>query len=169
MTLAAMQTLSITLPTPTPPTERTSHMSPREQPISTIALGDFRDILRNDLKREIGEDEARECLAELLATEDADASIQDIAGDAGLTERHLARQEEEDEVDEDVHCECGEITGEACSWKGPEDETRTVDHMPEWLRASHEAAGNSGTYPHNGAQRLTLHVECAERLAEDEE
>lgn len=28
-----------------------------------------------------------------------------------------------------------------------------VETMPEWLRASHEAAGNTGRYPGNGAVR----------------
>jgi hypothetical protein len=37
----------------------------------------------------------------------------------------------------------------------------TVETMPEHLRASHEAAGNSGSYPHNGAVRLTVTRACA--------
>jgi len=28
-----------------------------------------------------------------------------------------------------------------------------IEYMPEYLRASHEAAGNAGIYPHNGAVR----------------
>lgn len=50
-----------------------------------------------------------------------------------------------------VRCECGQIAGERCAWEGPVGETVLVEWMPEYLRASHIAAGNSGRYPHNGA------------------
>lgn len=29
-----------------------------------------------------------------------------------------------------------------------------IEYMPMWLRSSHEAAGNSGAYPLNGAVRV---------------
>jgi hypothetical protein len=32
-----------------------------------------------------------------------------------------------------------------------------VETMPEHLRASHEAAGNHGVYPHNGAERIVTY------------
>lgn len=67
----------------------------------------------------------------------------------------------------DVQCECGEATGEQCAWKGSEDETTQVEWMPEHLRGSHERAGNSGVWPHNGAVRLRVHVNCAEMLEGD--
>ena len=62
----------------------------------------------------------------------------------------------------DYHCGCGEWTGEACNWSGPASEMVVVEYMPPWLRASHEAAGNSGVYPHNGAVRVAVERSCAD-------
>jgi len=73
-----------------------------------------------------------------------------------------------DEI-ESVHCECGEATGVYCEWTGPEAETVVVEYMPTDLRASHEAAGNSGRYPHNGAIRLRVERSCGELLVESED
>ena len=39
--------------------------------------------------------------------------------------------------------------------------TVLVETMPEDLRESHEAAGNSGCYPHNGAVRCMMPVAAA--------
>lgn len=66
-----------------------------------------------------------------------------------------------------VHCECGTATGEACAWTGTRSETVLVEWMPEYLRASHEAAGNSGRYPGNGAQRIRVAAGCAEGILRD--
>lgn len=63
-----------------------------------------------------------------------------------------------------IHCGCGEIFGERCDWVGPVEETVLVEYMPEWLRSSHEAAGNSGRYPLNGADRVRVQKTCAELL-----
>lgn len=63
-----------------------------------------------------------------------------------------------------VACECGEATGERCSWTGPVGDTVVIEWMPEYLRASHEAARNPGIYPHNGALRLRCERSCAARL-----
>ena len=43
---------------------------------------------------------------------------------------------------------------------------RVVEYMPTYLRASHEAAGNSGSYPANGAIRVL--VGANEQIDEDE-
>jgi hypothetical protein len=67
-------------------------------------------------------------------------------------------------VQRSVHCECGEAMGERCNWTGQSDETVVIDWMPEHLRESHRAAGNSGSYPHNGALRLQVHRDCAQNL-----
>lgn len=68
-----------------------------------------------------------------------------------------------------VHCECGEWSGERCEWEGPRNSTVVVEWMPVHLRASHMAAGgNSGIYPQNGAQRLRVHHECADRILKDD-
>lgn len=68
-----------------------------------------------------------------------------------------------------VKCSCGEITGEPCTWTGSRTQTVSVEWMPEWLRESHSAAGNSGAYPHNGAIRIVVNRDCATRIAEWED
>jgi len=60
-----------------------------------------------------------------------------------------------------MECQCGKITGVQCGRSGPVAETALVEHMPEHRRASHEAAGNRGVYPHNGAVRLRVARACA--------
>jgi hypothetical protein len=42
----------------------------------------------------------------------------------------------------------------------------TVEWMPVHLRASHKAAGNSGCYPANGAQRIAVSLPCANAMIE---
>lgn len=61
-------------------------------------------------------------------------------------------------------CQSGEATGESCSWSGRATELVTVEWMPEHLRSSHEAAGNWGRWPANGAVRLRCCPACAEWL-----
>jgi phage gp45-like len=63
-------------------------------------------------------------------------------------------------------CGCGEWTGESCDWTGPLDEMVVVEYMPEAIRETHIAAGNSGVYPHNGSIRVAVELECAERAVE---
>lgn len=63
-------------------------------------------------------------------------------------------------------CECGEVTGEYCGWTGQRRETVLIDWMPEWIRASHTAARNAGSWPANGALRLRVYRGCAESIAE---
>ncbi len=67
-----------------------------------------------------------------------------------------------------VGCECGAVTGEPCAWVGDPDETVVLEWMPRDLRASHEAAGNRGTFPQNGAERLRLEQTCADAILEGE-
>lgn len=65
-------------------------------------------------------------------------------------------------------CQCGEWMGEECAWTGPVSGIVVVEWMPEHLRASHEAAGNHGECPVNGAVRVAVERSCAETmLAED--
>jgi hypothetical protein len=60
-------------------------------------------------------------------------------------------------------CQCGQITGEPCAEVlGPD--SQLVEHMPEHLRASHEAAG---TWPYNGAVQLRLAPGCAAGLGDE--
>jgi hypothetical protein len=66
-----------------------------------------------------------------------------------------------------VHCECGQITGEYCVWTGPYDETVVIEYMPIHLRSSHVAAGNSGTFPHNGSIRLRVTRRFADGIVDD--
>lgn len=63
-----------------------------------------------------------------------------------------------------VHCECGRITGTRCEWSGPRGETVLLEWMPEQHRASHTAAGNHGSYPANGAERLRVERSCADSI-----
>ncbi len=45
-----------------------------------------------------------------------------------------------------------------------------VEMMPEHLRESHRKAGNSGVWPHNGAERYVASLRVAERdVADDPE
>jgi hypothetical protein len=83
----------------------------------------------------------------------ADAALERV----GLEHEHESKQ---------MRCECGEATGEQCEWTGPLSETVAIEWMPEFLRDAHQAAGNSGVYPHNGALRLRVERSCARRLAE---
>ena len=64
-----------------------------------------------------------------------------------------------------VKCQCGQWSGEPCQWSGPKSKTMVVEFMPEHLRASHEAAGNSGSYPGNGAVRVRVEASCAALMA----
>lgn len=90
----------------------------------------------------------------------------------------LTVEEAEEIADEDpsliwidssvCRCACGKITGSPCDWTGPRDETVLVEWMPRYLRASHEAARNSGYYPANGAARLRVSAECADEVLEVE-
>lgn len=67
-----------------------------------------------------------------------------------------------------VHCNCGLADNDAaCAWHGPRSQTVVVEWMPREHRESHEAAGNAGTYPHNGAVRLRCERSCAARLVAD--
>jgi len=44
----------------------------------------------------------------------------------------------------------------------------TIETMPEYLKASHRAAGNWGTYPLNGAERTQApSAEAKKMVAED--
>lgn len=63
-------------------------------------------------------------------------------------------------------CQCGRIVGSPCDWSGPASEMLVVEWMPWHHRGSHEAAGNAGVYPHNGAERLAVEASCAALLVE---
>lgn len=65
-------------------------------------------------------------------------------------------------------CECGEWSGDRCGAVAGPDAMVTVEWMPEDLRASHTAAGNIGTYPHNGASRSLVTQSCSEQMLADD-
>jgi len=69
-------------------------------------------------------------------------------------------------MDKTYRCDCGEWSGEPCQWSGPAADMVLVEWMPEEHRASHTAAGNSGSYPHNGAQRAAVERSCGQRMVE---
>lgn len=65
-----------------------------------------------------------------------------------------------DECECDGHCECSEECSERCH----ESAELTIELMPRYLRATHQAAGNMGRYPHNGAVRLQVSEDCATKI-----
>lgn len=67
-----------------------------------------------------------------------------------------------------ARCECGAVSGSACAYDGPSTAMVVVEWMPEYLRPSHEAAGNSGSWPHNGSERLEVSADCADWIVEGE-
>jgi hypothetical protein len=72
------------------------------------------------------------------------------------------------QVEPQCTCECGKWSGTRCRWGGQRSDTVIVEFMPEALRASHVAAGNSGTYPHNGAERIRVSRDCAQWMREED-
>lgn len=67
-----------------------------------------------------------------------------------------------------VTCGCGVACGERCTWSGPVEETVIVEYMPEYLRSSHVAANNSGSYPANGSIRFRAAKSCADIIVHDD-
>jgi hypothetical protein len=65
-----------------------------------------------------------------------------------------------------TRCQCGEWSGVRCATQGSVSAFAKVEFMPEHLRASHEAAHNRGSYPHNGARRILVSAECAAEMIE---
>lgn len=66
-------------------------------------------------------------------------------------------------------CECGAVSGDRHDYDLEEsDDVVILEWMPPQHRAAHEAAGNSGAYPHNGAIRLVTLRGCAEAIVADE-
>lgn len=65
-----------------------------------------------------------------------------------------------------VRCRCGDWSGQACDRVVPAREAVTVEWMPRCHRASHEAAHNSGVWPHNGAERSRVARGCADAMIE---
>ena len=61
-------------------------------------------------------------------------------------------------------CQCGDWGGEPCVWRGPASDMVIVEWMPDEHRASHAAAGNSGSFPANGSQRIAVERSCAEMM-----
>jgi hypothetical protein len=61
-------------------------------------------------------------------------------------------------------CQCWIITAQGPC--GEPEAPVNVEYMPIYRRGSHEAAGNRGRWPQNGARRLKLNEECAEALVD---
>jgi hypothetical protein len=69
-----------------------------------------------------------------------------------------------------VRCGCGELLGgRGCGWTGPAAEAVVLEYMPRSLRSSHDAAGNAGLWPHNGAERAMVERGCAECIVDAED
>jgi hypothetical protein len=67
-------------------------------------------------------------------------------------------------VEENLRCSCGEFTGEDCGKVIGETGCTSLIFMPAYLVASHVAAGNWGSYPHNGSQKILISQECADYI-----
>jgi hypothetical protein len=80
-----------------------------------------------------------------------------------FAEREAFVAEQDDEGDP-VRCDCGEWSGEHCAWSGSETDLVSVVFMPEYLRSSHVAAGNRGSYPANGSRRIRASAGCAAEM-----
>ena len=63
-------------------------------------------------------------------------------------------------------CDCGDWSGEPCQWTGEAEAMVVVEWMPNEHRASHTAAGNSGSFPDNGAMRTAVERSCADLMVE---
>lgn len=61
-------------------------------------------------------------------------------------------------------CDCGDWSGEPCQWTGEADDMVIVEWMANEHRASHAAAGNSGSFPDNGSRRIVVERSCAELM-----
>ena len=66
-------------------------------------------------------------------------------------------------------CGCGAVLGDRCAFESSDiDDFVVVEHMPEWRRGSHEAAGNRGVWPQNGAERFLCGAGCVEFVTDDD-
>jgi hypothetical protein len=65
-----------------------------------------------------------------------------------------------------VRCECGQWSGVQCDHVGPADTMVMIEVMPSAWRNSHADAGNGGSWPHNGATRITVTPTCAQWIIE---
>lgn len=97
--------------------------------------------------------------------EDVAEELQDDLTEYGL---HPATVYEVEDIERMDVCECGQASGEACDATLRRDAVVTVEWMPRSLRANHEAAGNSGVWPHNGAERLRCDEACADAIVESD-
>ncbi len=58
---------------------------------------------------------------------------------------------------EEVHCQCGRVTGDLCSWSGPLRETVVIEWVPGQARAS-------GFADWRRAERIRVRWACADVL-----
>lgn len=64
-------------------------------------------------------------------------------------------------------CDCGWWSGAPCE-STDDPSSATVEWMPVHLRSQHREARNCGSYPHNGARRLSVTERCAELILADD-
>lgn len=124
-------------------------------------LGDTEDVAYVDAEDQEGYEATEwQCVVPVSPERAADIELGGIdATDLVMLDR---RDPHHQSIIPRVRCGCGAWSGSPCEWSGPEDELVTLEWMPEWIRAPHEAAGNAGTYPHNGAERARVCRACGE-------
>lgn len=66
-----------------------------------------------------------------------------------------------------TRCQCGQWSDVPCDAALGADAV-TIEFMPRHLRSHHEAVGNRGTYPANGAVRIRVAPECADLMRTDD-
>lgn len=93
-------------------------------------------------------------------------------GGISTSETEIARiaQAKANDLGESVYYTTSDESGEPTEVEPEvvEDDLVVVETMPEWLRASHAAARNSGVYPHNGATRVAVDAETAAEMVQSD-
>lgn len=98
-----------------------------------------------------------------LRTQD-DAGGDDDCNDAGFDSRAAAVEAAEAFAEENNEADDDEDSDAYIERKRAEERVEgyiLIERMPDHLRESHRKAGNWGDYPHNGAERVLVHRDCA--------
>ena len=67
-----------------------------------------------------------------------------------------------------TRCQCARWSGGSQCHGATSIADPVIEFVPEADRASHTAAGNRGSWPHNGAERIRVTPECAEMILDSD-